>query len=1075
MKGMWKKLIIVFMLITMINTSLISSFSNAETFSHMYLEKRANNLIEQRLAIVNAANYLQTERFPFLIYCQDVSNGKEDFDFEHGCNHRKENAGKPKEQWITTPLMEEYPKNVELLSRIRAETSSNKLFLTSCVAYCLYIYEHVLGLDHNEYKDYWSYNVRYWVNILLEARENNDTNCPFELVDGWDFEEIMPGDILLECDAPFNGSRFTGDKVNTGHAMLYLGKNGTADLVKQNTTNAISHASGHGVNIVTKYTNLRNDTNVDGTTPGGTIRHYVVRMNMEFDIDKFQANGLDVFNDDFGKYVPGALEEFMASNRFLTELNLDSDVPQISYGKFSSSKKFADLVIDTIAQVVDVVLGVMILPFKVIVIGWTGVIQHLVTSFISASTGVDSSSIITVEEIVYNKVPLLDINFFNLEQAGGEELDKDSVVYLIRSSISTWYNIIRDIGIAGMLISLIYMGIRMGITSVAEEKAKYKKMIKDWIVSFIVLMMMHYIMILIIQINEQLILFFRKGVASESSLYEQILIRAYDMRLSVGIPATMMYLILVVFSALYFVAYLKRFFTIIILTIFSPIIAISYAIDKIKDGKSQSLSMWLKEYIYTILMQSVHALLYIIFISISINMALGGMNVLPSGEVDSEASANNIVAALGNLIPALVFMVVSLNLESIFKNIFKISTKGMDDVVAEKDDILGYWQLTKNSSEKVGSFIGSGIHYLAGKERAADMRLDFEKGANSSSGFFDALENKYNEIAQDVSEAMQLAPEVIKAVPLKALELPGLRALYRIRHPFLFDKLKKYYAYVGKKPSTVNFKITIMDVKKAVSKRKESQDRVFQNISKYATETASASGVGNTNFNRTFANGVFNSNSYSNDAIQNSIDVANSLNRKNSDMKRLSKAKKRQNIEKFMGKIATGELNVRTVEHELKKKFPNITQGELNDILDLANCIINEKNAKIDLAKQQKYQELCTINDTLNSNLKIWEQKETKKIYNRTLQKLIANKATQNNCDVNDIKSNKGLYSQLRNSALLQAQRQAKEAVKELRKKERQEIANELYSIAIDGIDRIVGSKIKKDLEKYWQQLGNSD
>ena len=45
----------------------------------------------------------------------------------------------------------------------------------------------------------------------------------------------------------------------------------------------------------------------------------------------------------------------------------------------------------------------------------------------------------------------------------------------------------------------LYVGIRMAISSVAEEKAKYKKMLVDWVVSLGLLFVLHYIMVFVVR------------------------------------------------------------------------------------------------------------------------------------------------------------------------------------------------------------------------------------------------------------------------------------------------------------------------------------------------------------------------------------------------------------------------------------------------------------------------------------------------------------------------------------------------------------------------------------------------
>ena len=46
----------------------------------------------------------------------------------------------------------------------------------------------------------------------------------------------------------------------------------------------------------------------------------------------------------------------------------------------------------------------------------------------------------------------------------------------------------------------------------------------------------------------------------------------------------------------------------------SPLIIITYSIDKAGDGKAQVFSSWLKEFIVNALIQPLHALIYLIFV-----------------------------------------------------------------------------------------------------------------------------------------------------------------------------------------------------------------------------------------------------------------------------------------------------------------------------------------------------------------------------------------------------------------------------------------------------------------------------
>ena len=59
---------------------------------------------------------------------------------------------------------------------------------------------------------------------------------------------------------------------------------------------------------------------------------------------------------------------------------------------------------------------------------------------------------------------------------------------------------------------------------------------------------------------------------------------------------------------------MKRFLMVGFLIVISPLITITYSIDKAGDGKAQAFSTWLKEFMVNILIQPLHALIYLVFV-----------------------------------------------------------------------------------------------------------------------------------------------------------------------------------------------------------------------------------------------------------------------------------------------------------------------------------------------------------------------------------------------------------------------------------------------------------------------------
>lgn len=194
----------------------------------------------------------------------------------------------------------------------------------------------------------------------------------------------------------------------------------------------------------------------------------------------------------------------------------------------------------------------------------------------------------------------------------------------VRRNVAQWYYIFRYICIAVMLVILIVLGIKLAISSIAEQKAIYKRMLLDWVVCFILVFMAHYFMIFVQFLNENLIHIFQKvsdNLNLEYGLYETVRSRAYDVKFTVGFSGMILYMMLVWFTGKYVLIYAKRFITLVILTIMAPIIVLFYAVQKIFTGKSKTLAKWMGEYFTNTIMQAVHAMTYAVFVGMALKLS----------------------------------------------------------------------------------------------------------------------------------------------------------------------------------------------------------------------------------------------------------------------------------------------------------------------------------------------------------------------------------------------------------------------------------------------------------------------
>lgn len=269
----------------------------------------------------------------------------------------------------------------------------------------------------------------------------------------------------------------------------------------------------------------------------------------------------------------------------------------------------------------------------------------------------------SLEEIFAGDIDLLNANFFNTE-----EVNSNSGFYVIRNVVMFWFRALRYLGLAGLLSVLIYTGVKIMTSATAQDKAKYKERIVNWVVGIAIMFLLPYIMSFIFTISDKLVDLFNNDSTNNS-----IEVYVYDANAGNGDWTTnidnvatdivadvtgyngqghkytytkfttnlmglvrfqvqsrnvikmvayfLMYIMLIIFTIRFTVIYLKRMLYIAFLTMISPIVAMMYPIDKLGDGKSQSFEMWLKEYIFNALLQPLHMLLYYVFVSSAMSFA----------------------------------------------------------------------------------------------------------------------------------------------------------------------------------------------------------------------------------------------------------------------------------------------------------------------------------------------------------------------------------------------------------------------------------------------------------------------
>ncbi|MBQ7409992.1 MAG: hypothetical protein IJW20_01245 [Clostridia bacterium] len=320
------------------------------------------------------------------------------------------------------------------------------------------------------------------------------------------------------------------------------------------------------------------------------------------------------------------LSNFMISNIVLAEGTAGEQVENVVVAGVNVLEDF-------LGGVMGSVVGLLTKPFRALALALANALDGLTADIAYSQGAIDENGVIrpdtfftnesiTPFDIFFNRVALVDVNFFNIPQ-------EESIIRNVRVAIAGWYYVMRNIAASILLCVLIYVGIRMALSTVASDKASYKKMLVDWVCSLALIFLIQYIIIFTFSVNEALISAL-KSVAGEDTTdlvnaMEAIKRTAKNWITLDSIPATIVYCMLVGQTLGLLMSYFNRMLKIAFLIIISPLITLTYSIDKMGDGKAQALGTWLKEFVYTVLIQTFHCIIYLVFMGMAISILNSGI------------------------------------------------------------------------------------------------------------------------------------------------------------------------------------------------------------------------------------------------------------------------------------------------------------------------------------------------------------------------------------------------------------------------------------------------------------------
>lgn len=245
------------------------------------------------------------------------------------------------------------------------------------------------------------------------------------------------------------------------------------------------------------------------------------------------------------------------------------------------------------------------------------------------------------DKVIFNEIPILDPNFTS--PASG------SITYAIKNIVLQTYNSFEAIAIAAFAIAAMVMGIRLALTVIATEKAKYKQAISKWVGGIAILFFLKYIIAGTFYLNEQIVdavAYNESGLNYEIHIFEAIpwfgssigalisgtaieeatspSIHGYtgivisNLLEGVGgnVFSSIVAFIIIGQTIAIIIMYFKRLFYAIFLGLIGPLIIAVDTVNKSMGMQSKIFSNWIKEFTITVFMQSLHAVFLTVILQI---------------------------------------------------------------------------------------------------------------------------------------------------------------------------------------------------------------------------------------------------------------------------------------------------------------------------------------------------------------------------------------------------------------------------------------------------------------------------
>ena len=171
--------------------------------------------------------------------------------------------------------------------------------------------------------------------------------------------------------------------------------------------------------------------------------------------------------------VFGAINESYSKNTKVTETSLESKIKD-------------SVLLDVLANMINAIASLA---------------ESLIGGIFSVLTG--DNIFPWADRIIFNSIGFLDINFLN--PADSSLFGASNAPSILGKVVKRVYSTIFSLAVLFLGVAVGVMAIRLAISSIAAEKAKYKQAIVNWATCIVMLFLMHYILAFVFWVNEQMV------------------------------------------------------------------------------------------------------------------------------------------------------------------------------------------------------------------------------------------------------------------------------------------------------------------------------------------------------------------------------------------------------------------------------------------------------------------------------------------------------------------------------------------------------------------------------------------